>query len=862
MQLKQKFWIFKRKSYDFAHSNEFKHNLSTFKGGVLSIICGLVVAGLIISFMNVNPFEYLGSLFAIAFNGMWVNQTFQIMAVLGVAALSVAVAFEAGLFNIGVAGQMILGVTLSTVIVNSIYGDMSDRHLGGGIVLLVFIVCVLSASSIALLSGWLKTQFNIHEVVSTIMLNYIVWYLIKFVFLKWTTKFASSGVASNPFPAGQLTWGTSQVAIPLLVLFACVVIVWFIFRKTVFGFKAKAIGYSSTVSNYAGINVKHKILITMALSGCLAGIASFLNVFTISPNISFGVDNLPNTGYDAIAIALVAFNNAWGVVAVSFLWAIFQSAGPNAATLYLLPVQTSMLIFGFVVYFAAISVVFIRWHPLTKIRLWYAIIQSPSYRKEVNRLKRQIYSLDMWRWNKERDPEYMEQLKIFKQQLTEATSKTERHEIAKAAQVFKSDYQEKVSLLKYEYKSQLKSLYGRISHAIEEQGLAGIKFRNQKQLARINDTGLEKIDQLKLAYVKTKSQYRADFQKFAGRFRAQKIAVRKQYQQERKALRAEYFQKKAKLTYNFELKNERLLLRGQLRRALNELNVQIRDLRGQARLDSHLIRFDTNLSRPEKHTRLQAVRRGRNELLNQYRQQRVALRDDTDAKIQVLRATHRQRTLDLKNDKTPLQALQAEYQNKLNKLAAERDVAIQEINDQIARQSRKIKPLQGRNDLKMMMLLYDQCEKQLSYPNRAPQLSVSEKTALINQDLQLIRQTAQEMIKIAGTPKFKEYDDTNIARRKTRQLIKISHLQYLFSSEKVMLINEQTWQQNLAINEKIVVTFRGYEKENNLGNRKWHFINRNKNNDDPLDTERTVPPEVVQEFIQDLETKYTKARGN
>lgn len=104
--------------------------------------------------MNVNPFEYLGSLFSIAFNPLWINQTFQIMAVLGVAALAVAVAFEAGLFNIGVAGQMVLGVSLSTVVVNSIYPNMSSMdHLGGGVILLVFILCVLSAMAISTLSG-------------------------------------------------------------------------------------------------------------------------------------------------------------------------------------------------------------------------------------------------------------------------------------------------------------------------------------------------------------------------------------------------------------------------------------------------------------------------------------------------------------------------------------------------------------------------------------------------------------------------------------------------------------------------------------------------------------------------------------
>jgi general nucleoside transport system permease protein len=98
----------------------------------------------------------------------------------------------------------------------------------------------------------------------------------------------------------------------------------------------------------------------MTISGALAGLASFLNIFTVSPNLTFGVDNLPTVGYDAIAVALVAFNNPFGVIGVSVLWGVVQSAGGSAAALFNMPSQLSLLIFGIVVYFAAIAIVFIK----------------------------------------------------------------------------------------------------------------------------------------------------------------------------------------------------------------------------------------------------------------------------------------------------------------------------------------------------------------------------------------------------------------------------------------------------------------------------------------------------------------------
>jgi simple sugar transport system permease protein len=120
-------------------------------------------------------------------------------------------------------------------------------------------------------------------------------------------------------PTDVFTINGSNVLVPLLIAAGCILIVAILFAKTTFGFKLKAVGSSQSASKYAGINVKAKVIQAMTISGAFAGIAAFINMYTILPNTSFTVDNLPTIGYDAIAVSLVAFNNPFGIIFVSGL---------------------------------------------------------------------------------------------------------------------------------------------------------------------------------------------------------------------------------------------------------------------------------------------------------------------------------------------------------------------------------------------------------------------------------------------------------------------------------------------------------------------------------------------------------------
>lgn len=115
-------WSTKKKANEFLISNEFKQKGKSIKGSLLSILAGLMIAAIIVMVQNVNPFEYFYQLFKVAFNGLYIEQTMNWFAVYMVAGIGIAVGFKSGVFNIGMAGQMLAASSISTIVFWSVVG--------------------------------------------------------------------------------------------------------------------------------------------------------------------------------------------------------------------------------------------------------------------------------------------------------------------------------------------------------------------------------------------------------------------------------------------------------------------------------------------------------------------------------------------------------------------------------------------------------------------------------------------------------------------------------------------------------------------------------------------------------------------
>ncbi|MGL5435702.1 MAG: ABC transporter permease [Lachnospiraceae bacterium] len=273
------------------------------------------------------------------------------------ASLAVAVAMRAGLFNIGISGQMLTAGFIASITVG--YSSLS-APLAKPLVLLLGIVI---GAMVGGLIGWLKYRFNINEVVSSIMINYIAQYVISFFINTYYVNPVSR--QSNPVSKeARLTLmdtlaGDLKMDIPLGIILAVITafVIKFVLDRTTFGYELKCVGTSRNAARYAGIKVGKNVVLAMVFSGALAGLAGvtyYLGYFgSIQPKV------LASTGFDSIAVALLANNNPLGIIFSSFLVTVISKGSTYMNSASGLESEISSVITGMILLFSACGV-FIR----------------------------------------------------------------------------------------------------------------------------------------------------------------------------------------------------------------------------------------------------------------------------------------------------------------------------------------------------------------------------------------------------------------------------------------------------------------------------------------------------------------------
>lgn len=336
---------------------------SSISVSILSILLSLICASIILLVMGKNPLVAFQSFLQGA--GFWPKSNYgggtgmltdlfsflNVLAPMILAALSFIVGFKAGLFNIGISGQMLASGYLAISLIG--YSDLSAVVAKP----LVIIIGVLAGGLLGAFVGFLKYRFNIHEVVSTIMVNYIVNYLTGFFI---NTYYADPLTRSMKICGSnaRLTWVNVQIAgvkcnVPLGIVLAVAAafVVKFIFDKTVFGFELKAVGMNPKCAKYTGIKVGSRIVISLMLSGMLAGLAGvtyYCGYFnTIVPK------TLPDLGYDAIAVALLGNSSPIGSIFAGILISIFQTGSNYMSSTLGVAKEIASLITGILLLFSA-----------------------------------------------------------------------------------------------------------------------------------------------------------------------------------------------------------------------------------------------------------------------------------------------------------------------------------------------------------------------------------------------------------------------------------------------------------------------------------------------------------------------------
>ena len=243
---------------------------------VIAILLMMVTASILLLFMGKNPLRAFlsflqGGGFAVKENyGGGGGQLADLLdflnylAPLILASLAFITAFKAGLFNIGISGQMLLAGFTATVLVG--YNKALSPFIAKPLVLLIGLIV---GGMTGILVGYLKYRFNIHEVVSTIMINYIISYLTGFFinnyYVDMMTRNSKVCTTEARLTLTNVMIGDLKCKIPLGLIIAILLalLVSFLFRKTVLGFEIKAVGQNRRCSEYSGIRVNRTILLSM-----------------------------------------------------------------------------------------------------------------------------------------------------------------------------------------------------------------------------------------------------------------------------------------------------------------------------------------------------------------------------------------------------------------------------------------------------------------------------------------------------------------------------------------------------------------------------------------------------------------------
>ncbi|PKL28487.1 MAG: ABC transporter permease [Spirochaetae bacterium HGW-Spirochaetae-2] len=292
---------------------------------IVGILLGIFTGGLLIAISGVNPFLAYASMFRGAFNSL---QSFSNVLVrsspLLLGGIGVAIGIKSGVWNTGIEGYMYIGAIGATIVAIPELGLPPIIHI-----LLCFIVAMLFAGLWGAIPGYLRAYKGVNEVTATIMLSYVAIY-----FTNWIVSgspLAQEGAyfpMSLPFAKSSLLSilmkGTSLHPGPFIGLLMCIIF-HIILKYTPFGFRTRMLGHNPFAAQYAGINSKKQIVITMVIGAMLGGLGGAIEVLGLKHRLY--MEFVTGVGYESVAVALVAGGEPIGVMLSALFFSILKVGG-------------------------------------------------------------------------------------------------------------------------------------------------------------------------------------------------------------------------------------------------------------------------------------------------------------------------------------------------------------------------------------------------------------------------------------------------------------------------------------------------------------------------------------------------------
>jgi simple sugar transport system permease protein len=310
-----------------------------FPGTLLTEVFGVVLPAEPVASMGFcyDPFAVYDKLFLGAFgpilsdplNGQFATTLAETTVLLFTGA-AVAIAFKAGVFNIGAQGQLVLGALVTGVVLAVVAPPLAGLGVAATLVLLPLgiLLGAVTGGAYGALPGALKAYADANEVITTIMLNFVATSVALYLVTDWFKDPDSVANQTLPLPdvalfPKALFPGRHDFSLAAL-LFGLVLLValWYLLTRTSVGYNLRTAGLQPAAAVYGGVDAKRTVVTSMALSGALAGIGGAVYVLMILGNFEVAV---PAYGFDGITVAILAGNNPLGVSVAALLFGVLKS---------------------------------------------------------------------------------------------------------------------------------------------------------------------------------------------------------------------------------------------------------------------------------------------------------------------------------------------------------------------------------------------------------------------------------------------------------------------------------------------------------------------------------------------------------
>lgn len=340
----------------------------------IAIFFGFLVSAIVLSAAGYNSIDAFSALFNGIFSRpKYISNTVIKATPIILTGLSVAFAFKTGLFNIGAEGQYIIGTIASTIV---------GIKLNLPAVLevpVVIIAGVLAGAIFGGIVGVLKAKFGIHEVITSIMLNWIALYLCNFVVASdvfhqpdststyminesgftsilsnWKTSDAGIKALSNTPWLSEVLIKT-DVNIGIIIAIIMAVVISILLYKSTKGYELRAVGLNKDAAEFAGINVNRNIIQSMVIAGALSGLAGALIITGTAPHKLSTLAAFENYGFNGLSVALIAGSSPIGCIFGGLLYGGLLYGGQSVQSAVGAPSEIINIMIGTIVFFVALT---------------------------------------------------------------------------------------------------------------------------------------------------------------------------------------------------------------------------------------------------------------------------------------------------------------------------------------------------------------------------------------------------------------------------------------------------------------------------------------------------------------------------